>query len=223
MSYNTINDFQKIYVEDAYNMIAKSFDTTRAYMWNKTAEFLNDITEKDCVVDVGCGNGKNMIYLKNKGYYNLKGCDISEKQVEICKSKKLDVIKADNTCLPYNDNQFDYVLSVAVIHHLTTNDLRENAIRELVRICKPNGKIFIQVWGSSAIGSSIDNKINMDTVNDVLVPWRSTDGNLMAHRYYHLFAQGELESICKKIDNVNIGESYEERHNFGVILSKKPI
>ena len=48
--------------------------------------------------------------------------------------------------MPFNDNEFDYVLSVAVIHHFSSSERRIEAIKELIRITKKGGDIFIQVW-----------------------------------------------------------------------------
>lgn len=213
------NTFQKKYVEEAYDKIAVYFDKTRNYMWKKTEEFLNSLSIESHIIDVGCGNGKNILYLKNKNYTNIFGCDISSSQVDICKNKNLNVIKADNLNLPYEDNSFDCVLSVAVIHHFDSVSDRKKAIEELIRICKSGGKIFIQVWADTAIGSSIDDKIVLDK-NDVLIPWRTKDGTLQAERYYHLFENGELETYIDK-NKVDILESYEERFNYGVIIMKK--
>ena len=83
------NTFQKKYVEEAYDKIAVYFDKTRNYMWKKTEEFLNSLSIESHIIDVGCGNGKNILYLKNKNYTNIFGCDISSSQVDICKNKNL--------------------------------------------------------------------------------------------------------------------------------------
>lgn len=212
-------DFHKTYVEDAYNTIAQYFDRTRNYMWPKSEAFLKSISKDATIVDVGCGNGRNMLYLKNRNYTLLKGCDICQSFVDICLKKQLDVIKADNLKLPYNDDMFDCVISIAVVHHFNTKELRQQAIKELVRICKPNGKILIQVWGSNAVGSSIDKKTVIKD-NDVLIPWYTVEGTFKTQRYYHLFCLGELESYCENL-NVTILESYEEHFNYGTILLKR--
>ena len=48
------------------------------------------------------------------------------------------------TKLPYEDNFFDAVISFRVIHHATIEDIRK-MIKELERILKPKGLIFITV------------------------------------------------------------------------------
>ncbi len=45
---------------------------------------------------------------------------------------------SDNLALPYRDESFDAVLSIAVIHHIATTERRVRAIRELARILRYN-------------------------------------------------------------------------------------
>ena len=49
-------DFHKIFVEDAYNKIAKYFDKSRVRLWNKCKNFLDSIPKDKTIIDVGCGN-----------------------------------------------------------------------------------------------------------------------------------------------------------------------
>ena len=46
----------------------------------------------------------------------------------------------------YETNYFDNTMSVAVIHHISSEERRIQSIKELVRVTKPGGKIFIEVW-----------------------------------------------------------------------------
>jgi len=48
----------------------------------------------------------------------------------------IQVITCDNLSLPYKDDCFDAVLSIAVIHHIATTERRVRAIRELARILR---------------------------------------------------------------------------------------
>ena len=52
----------------------------------------------------------------------------------------------NNLSIPLKDNIADYVLSIAVVHHLTTEERRYKAVSEMIRILKPGGKMIIQVW-----------------------------------------------------------------------------
>lgn len=54
----------------------------------------------------------------------------------------------------FRSNAFDACISVAVIHHLSTEERRANAIKELLRIVKPNGLVLIYVWAQEQHGDS---------------------------------------------------------------------
>ena len=56
------------------------------------------------------------------------------------------MLTADNLRLPYRDNIFDAVISIGVIHHLTTRERRIQALKELARILCPGGKLMVYVW-----------------------------------------------------------------------------
>jgi ubiquinone/menaquinone biosynthesis C-methylase UbiE len=43
----------------------------------------------------------------------------------------------DTLRLPYRSDAFDVVLSIAVLHHLSTKERRLQALSELLRITKP--------------------------------------------------------------------------------------
>ena len=40
---------------------------------------------------------------------------------------------------------YDYCMCIAVIHHLATYENRKQSIKELIRVTKPNGKIFMEI------------------------------------------------------------------------------
>lgn len=58
----------------------------------------------------------------------------------------LQVLVCDNLALPFRDESFDAVLSVAVVHHFATTERRVNALRELARVLRIGGRLVISVW-----------------------------------------------------------------------------
>ena len=103
-------------VKDVYNKIAEYFDNTRYRPWSCVENFLDNLPKKSLIGDIGCGNGKNMLYKNNELLF--KGCDFSIELVKIALKKGLNVIEGDILNLPYNDEEFDYTICIAVIHHL---------------------------------------------------------------------------------------------------------
>ena len=196
-------------VKKVYNTIANEFDNTRYRPWSCVESFLNDIPKGSIIGDIGCGNGKNMLYRKDCTNF---GCDFSEKLVSICQTKNLNVITGDILNIPYQDNVFDYTICIAVIHHLSTVEKRKKAIQELKRVTKKDGKILILVW---ALEQDKDSKRKF-TKQENYVDWKNKQGKLLGKRYYYVFKKNELESL---LDNTNdIKKSFYEKSNWGIVF-----
>ncbi|XP_042429542.1 tRNA (carboxymethyluridine(34)-5-O)-methyltransferase-like [Zingiber officinale] len=136
-------DIEKKYVHRIYDAIAPHFSSTRFAKWPKVASFLNSLQPGSVILDAGCGNGK---YLGLNPDCFYIGCDISPSLVEICTRKGHEVMVADAVDLPYRENFGDAAISIAVLHHLSTDSRRIKAIEELVRVVRKGGLILITVW-----------------------------------------------------------------------------
>lgn len=198
-------------VAEVYNKIAKEFDKTRVSIWNNVKNFLNGIPVGSSVLDIGCGNGKNMLYRKDLVF---QGIDISEEQVEICKQKGLDVTVSSMCLLPYRDNTFEHIICVASYHHLDNDSDRRKALNEMYRCLDKGGKALITVWAIGKDGKKVFTK------RDEQVEWKSKDGNIY-HRYYHMYDKGDLEEEISRLEprfkHVVIGF---EANNWWIVLEK---
>ena len=203
---------EDIYVKDVYNSIANEFSDTRYRPWTCVESFLDNLEKDKIIGDIGCGNGKNMLYRKDLINY---GCDFSKELVKICLKQNLNVIEGDILNIPYKDNSFDYTLCIAVIHHLSTIDKRIKSINELIRVTKPGGKILILVW---ALEQESNSKRKF-TKQENYVDWKNKSKQLLGKRYYYVFKKNELENLVSSI-NVKIVKSFYEKGNHGVILEK---
>ena len=199
---------EEIYVKDVYNSIASSFDNTRYRPWTCVEEFLDTIPKDSIIGDIGCGNGKNMLYKDDCLNY---GCDFSESLVNICLQKGLNVICGDILNIPYKTESFDYTICIAVIHHLSTVEKRKKAIEELERVTKKGGKILVLVWAFE----QEDDSRRKFTIQDNFVDWRDKQQNLLGKRYYYVFQKNELESL---VDEKKIEKSFYEKGNWGIII-----
>ena len=194
-------------VKDFYNQNYKRFDTSRYSVWLEVKKFFEKIPTEIKVLDAGCGNGKNMIYLQNKGI-SVKGIDFSEKLLQICRNKNLDVEEADIRHLPFPDNSFDYVISIAVIHHLSKESDRHKAIKEMLRVCKPGGKVLFSTWASEQPCTS---RFSFD-LGDNFVKWEDTK------RYYYIYGR---ETISNFLRPYNIESLVLDQGNYFIKLIKK--
>lgn len=102
------------------------------------------------VLDLGCGSGRHLIFLAERGF-EVYGIDLAETGIKIAKDwldeKDLHAeLKIGSVYeeLPYEDDFFDAVVSIRVLHHARIGDIRK-AIKEIQRVLKSRGLIFITV------------------------------------------------------------------------------
>ena len=105
-------------------------------------ECFKELLNKDSnILDVGCGNGKNCVYLTQQGY-KLTGIDISDYQINIAKeSNKRNIIfdVGDMTNLPYESCSF----SGAFCTYSLEASEYEKTLKEIARILKKDGYFII--------------------------------------------------------------------------------
>ncbi|KAI6687677.1 hypothetical protein NL676_024505 [Syzygium grande] len=136
-------EIEKKYVHRVYDAIAPHFSSTRFAKWPKVATFLKTLPPGSLILDAGCGNGK---YLGLNPDCYFIGCDISAPLIKICGDREHEVLVADAVNLPYRTCFGDAAISIAVLHHLSTENRRKRAIEELVRVVKKGGLVLITVW-----------------------------------------------------------------------------
>lgn len=96
---------------------------------------------KSMILDVGCGTGTVLQGLKNAGYKNGYGVDISKLFVKNARTKGLkNVFYYNGTRFPFKKNQFDIVASFNVLEH---TDNPENFIKAQISILKSSGYIIV--------------------------------------------------------------------------------
>ena len=204
-------------VHQVYEIISEHFDKTRYNTWPIIDKFIKSFNKGSLIGDIGCGNGRNCLVRDDCKFI---GTDISESLVNICKNKGIDCTVANNLDLPFKDNHFDYLMSIAVIHHFCNEERRIKAISELIRITKTKGQILIYVWAKE------QNKFKNSLDNDIMVPWNlqknyNNGEDKIYNRYYHLFDKGDLERLVNNFNNVYIKEKGYQKDNWYIILEKK--
>lgn len=142
-SVQSTPEIEKKYVHHVYDAIAPHFSSTRFAKWPKVATFLSSLPSGSLILDAGCGNGK---YLGLNPNCFFIGCDISCPLIKICADRGHEVLAADAVNLPYRTGFGDAAISIAVLHHLSTEIRRKRAIEELVRVVKKGGLVLITVW-----------------------------------------------------------------------------
>jgi ubiquinone/menaquinone biosynthesis C-methylase UbiE len=109
------------------------------------------------VLDVGCGTGSLALVAKERvgGAGSVHGIDPAPRQIDRARAKaaqreltvdfQLGVIEK----LSFPDNTFDLVQSTFAIDHVPA-DLQPQGLKEIARVLKPGGRLFILLHGSVA-------------------------------------------------------------------------
>jgi tRNA (uracil-5-)-methyltransferase TRM9 len=193
-------EYEEQHVHEVYEQIASHFSSTRYKPWPIVESFLQSLSPGSVGLDVGCGNGK---YLTVNQDVFIIGSDRSSNLVKIAaKHEPHSAIIADTLALPHQTCRFDFAISIAVVHHLSTPERRREAIKAILDCLKDGGKALVYVWAleqkSSRRGWGEGHE------QDVMVPWvmktgkknPKEDGSTEQtfQRYYHLYRSGELEA-----------------------------
>jgi ubiquinone/menaquinone biosynthesis C-methylase UbiE len=185
---NKENDLSNVYDE-----IAESW-----YRLRHRTRFMTELTELATrwrggkLLNIGCAHGPDFLPFKDK--FELWGLDSSSRMISLAlkhsdKFKfKASLLVADAVSLPFQDRSFDWIISVAAYHHILDKQGRLQAFRELRRVLKPGGEVFLTVW----------NRWQKDFIGkgkEVIVPWKIQNKQLMRH--YYLFTYPEITKLLK--------------------------
>ena len=99
-------------------------------------KIIADLVERNTrVLDVGCGDGVLMEFLKNNKKINIRGIEISKDNVQKCVSKGLTVIEGDaeKDLTQFPDRSFDFVILSQTLQTFLNPEI---VINELLRVGK---------------------------------------------------------------------------------------
>ncbi len=223
--------YEQEHVHDVYEQIASHFSSTRHKPWPIVERFLKERPDGAIGLDVGCGNGK---YLSANSNIFIVGSDRSSNLVSIAKRHQPhSVVVADILRMPHPQLTFDFALSIAVVHHLSTAERRVDAIRSILHTLKPGAPALIYVWALEQENSR--RGWGTGDEQDVMVPWvmkqkkHSMKGNEDAsqmggdqtfNRYYHLYRSGELAEEIRLAGGSVLELGYEKDNWYAIAAMK---
>ncbi|KAF6831128.1 tRNA-methyltransferase trm9 [Colletotrichum plurivorum] len=140
---------------------------------------------------------------------------------------KNQVLVADSLALPYRESAFDFAISIAVIHHMSTRSRRQAAVAALLAAVRPReGRALVMVWALEQGGSR--RGWDAGAEQDQLVSWvtkgtkteeQEKPQDTTFQRYYHLYREGELEEDVVAVGG-RVLESGYERDNWWAIFCR---
>lgn len=148
---NVKDTWDKEYQDPEYfSMSDKAGSETVKFARHMRKEFGDDYFNYTNVLDAGCGNGRNLIYLAEN--YGAKGIGFDISQTAINQAKVAAatlplkfVAQPMQQKIPAEDQSVDVVLDVMASHCLKEAE-REEYLHELNRVMKPGAWMFIKTF-----------------------------------------------------------------------------
>ena len=167
-------------------------------------KYISLLSSSSNIVDLGCGEGRNLKYLRSLGYKNLSGVDFSQKGLDKLNEKYKDIV---TVCAHVEEevlklNEIDCFICNHVAHFISNDENREKFFTDMMEKTKINGFNFVSVMIDDGDYDGFDK-------GELLEIYESEGWDVIAYREYY----GEYED---QDDGVG-----EHRHYMAEIVAKK--
>jgi SAM-dependent methyltransferase len=123
------------------------------------------------ILDVGCGGGMLLNYLKKRGFHNIQGVDISGERVRAAREVCQNVEKADAVdFLAYHKESFDLIVGLDVIEHLEKKQIIM-FLESCYKALRLGGRLILQTpnaespWGMSIAQGDFTHEVSFTPVS----------------------------------------------------------
>lgn len=152
---------QERYIENLFSSIANRYDLINSVLslgrhkaWRRYAVSLTGLKPGDSALDVCCGTGDFALELARAvgSTGTVKAVDFSGPMLQVARRKavrtgfpQIEFVKADALNLPFGDNLFHCATVGFGLRNISNLD---QAISEIARVVKPNGKVIsLEIFG----------------------------------------------------------------------------
>lgn len=151
-------------VSGSWERTARRFQLEAAYqeplLTSQVATILMQVGRQARILDCGVGNGSLSIALDSilTGLVEYHGIDTSAEMLVQAGSTMqragllVHLKQADVLSLPYDDQSFDVVMAAHVLEHLPDP---KRGLKEMIRVLKPGGMVFVCVTRRSLFGAFV--------------------------------------------------------------------
>ena len=206
-------------IQQVYEKISLHFSQTRSRIWPQVREFLDSLQDNSLILDVGCGNGKNMYHHNNLKFHGIDTCNNFLKIIndKILKENinNITLQYGDIRNIPCEDNTYDNFMCIACYHHLDNENDRIKSLNELYRILKKDGTGLITMW---AMEQEEDSPFKF-TERDTYVEWKCRTDRKKYYRYYRIYEENDFEREVSQTSFKIINKTFN-KGNWNYILLK---
>lgn len=214
-----------------YETHAESFSDSRQSEWDSWDLVLSKVGNFERVLDVGCGNGRFLRFLRNHDVTvsNYLGIDTSASLLAEARNAfpDDDFIEQDiDKTLGVRD-AFDLVVAFGLFHHLPGAKYRLWCMSDLAGLVNGGGHLVISFWQPKLL-SNFENKLAPNEhpgleENDYLLGW---NGDFSKVRYCHHFSDDEIDQLIEAsgltvVDRFQ-GNGNDKSNHYVVLNNSKP-
>lgn len=196
-----------------YATFAQAFAESRSLSDPALRSILPYISSGARVLDVGCGNGRLAQLLdQTRRGVTYTGVDAVPELIEVARTQSgqleisaefhiLDISRPGWGDL-FRDESFDYVVALAVLHHIPSFRLRALALREMAELLAPGGRVILSTWQFGDSDRQRRKIVDWTEANipaealepsDYLLDWNRGGRGV---RYCHLVGETELRQLA---------------------------
>jgi SAM-dependent methyltransferase len=135
--------------DETFDRIASEYDESLPphvveHYLDKRLEFVRRHCPAGAALDVGCGTGALAERLAGAGY-EVTGVDPSQGMLDVLSERApaIAAVRGSGTALPFEDDSFDVVLTVAALHHIAEPEAVRRTLAEMVRVARPDGRVLV--------------------------------------------------------------------------------
>lgn len=152
---NEIDNLKQVYQQRKNIKISYDFVLPQNYYFVSSREkvFVSSLLKyfgtdfsKLKVLDLGFGSGNDIFTLIKSGFAveNISGVEVIEERFHHVKRiiPNLDIKLNNGFNIPFEDEKFDIVIQSTVFSSILNPQSRKELANEMIRVLKPNGKIF---------------------------------------------------------------------------------
>lgn len=126
------------------DVLSNSLPSYFKWLKHKYLPLLVDLGYESDILELGCGAGFVIEFLKENGFTKVRGIDLSAEQVEQAKLRGNDVEIADVfDYLEGKDFVFDVIIALDFIEHFSKDELIP-LVQLIFKSLKKNGKLILQ-------------------------------------------------------------------------------
>lgn len=169
------------------------------------------------ILDLGCGNGRHLVYFGKKGY-QIFGSDLSgwgllaAQQWTSQENISTPLTLADMQYIPFAENSFDAIISFRVIQHNLFADIL-STFKEIERVLRKDGLLVMDLLRYDPDSERLKN-------SDELEPHtHAPKSGLEKGMPHHAFTKSEIFQILNTWNIKFFDASTEKRHS--VVIAQK--